>query len=559
MRGMLAVLGWWLAVVGAFGASPASAAPDTSPLATCVARVGASLPDAAAALSHPAAFRCGGRQQRFGPGDYWVRVRDLPATAGVALDRVRYGSLWQARTTLYARYADGVVVALPVVPGRESALIRFNALIEQRLPHRGVAVRDLVWRVDGSANVRGILSSPVIASADASDAANLREALLYAGAWGLCIGLLAYNLALWVAMRQRFVMAYCVMVATLLSYAVTVSGALLWIIPTLANNDRLRLSYVLLAASGAATIWFARTFFEPRVFAGPLGRVARATCVSLLATAVLYAGLAPRAMYVLDRLHGLAFGAQLALTVPILWTARARRSSFTWPFLLAWSGSATMAAIRFSNTFNLLPQPIPLGRNVLLLMTAEVLLSSLAIAYRIHLLGRERDAARAEEIAARLLADTDPLTGLMNRRSFLAQAIGRLGAQLLLIADLDHFKAINDTIGHDGGDEVLRGVARALAAATPPGTLVARIGGEEFAIVADANAGLSARMVVDALRGVRMPFDLTVTASIGACTGPLATEADWKRLYRQADRALYAAKEAGRDRVRDAGMLPLAA
>jgi len=185
--------------------------------------------------------------------------------------------------------------------------------------------------------------------------------------------------------------------------------------------------------------------------------------------------------------------------------------------------------------------------------------SALAIAYRVHRLVLERDEARAREGAARLLADTDPLTGLMNRRSFLTAAIGREGAQLLLVADLDHFKAVNDTIGHDGGDEVLRGVARALGEALPPGTLVARIGGEEFAIVADAGAGLSARTVVEALRGLRLPFDLAVTASIGACTGPLATEADWKRLYRQADQALYAAKEAGRDRIRDAGVLPLAA
>ncbi|MFX7784946.1 diguanylate cyclase, partial [Acinetobacter baumannii] len=80
------------------------------------------------------------------------------------------------------------------------------------------------------------------------------------------------------------------------------------------------------------------------------------------------------------------------------------------------------------------------------------LISSVGIAYRIRLLGRERDEARAQELAARALADIDPLTGLLNRRAFLHRAIGRPGAQTLLILDIDHFKAVNETIGHDGGD-----------------------------------------------------------------------------------------------------------
>ena len=80
--------------------------------------------------------------------------------------------------------------------------------------------------------------------------------------------------------------------------------------------------------------------------------------------------------------------------------------------------------------------------------------------------------------------------------------------------------------------------------------LVARIGGEEFAILLPADRAIDATTILDRLRAERMPFDLTVTASIGASTGPLLTEIDWKKLYRRADRALFAAKTAGRDRVR---------
>ena len=130
---------------------------------------------------------------------------------------------------------------------------------------------------------------------------------------------------------------------------------------------------------------------------------------------------------------------------------------------------------------------------------------------------------------------------------------------MLLIADVDHFKRVNEMIGHDGGDEVLRVVARALRNAVPPDALVARIGGEEFAILLDATNAIAPDAVLDRLRNQRMPFDITVTASIGACTGPLLHESDWKLLYNCADRALFAAKAAGRDRAREEPAVCIAA
>ncbi len=78
-------------------------------------------------------------------------------------------------------------------------------------------------------------------------------------------------------------------------------------------------------------------------------------------------------------------------------------------------------------------------------------------------------------------------------------------------------------------------------------------------MVCDAADAISPGAVLDRLSAERMPFDVSVTSSIGACTGPLAREVDWKALYRQADRALFAAKAAGRDRARDAGDLAAAA
>lgn len=406
--------------------------------------------------------------------------------------------------------------------------------------------------MERSANLRGIVLDPRVARPSEEGRSNLILAGLYAGFGGLCFALLFYNLALWGALRHRFLLFYCMMTATLLVYALSSSGALAWIVPGIANNDRLRINVVALAVSAVSAIAFARSFFEPRVFAGWLGRAAHLVSAAVIAAAAALALLEPWAPLLLDRVYASAFLLVIALIAPVLWRAWTRRSAFFWLFCLGWSVPVLFASLRIAQSFELLPWSFWLDNSTILAMTAEALLSSLAIAYRIRLLSRDRDRAREEEVAARLLADTDPLTGLLNRRAFLRAAIGRTGEQALLLIDVAHFKSVNDTVGHDAGDEVLRSIARSLAAAAGAHALVARVGGEEFAILAALDRAPDPLGVLAHLPAAPMPFDLPVTASIGVAAGPLGVEADWKLLYRDADRALFDAKRSGRDRVRRA-------
>jgi diguanylate cyclase (GGDEF)-like protein len=151
-------------------------------------------------------------------------------------------------------------------------------------------------------------------------------------------------------------------------------------------------------------------------------------------------------------------------------------------------------------------------------------------------------------------ATHDQLTGLANRRLFHSrwqQSLGEAGGPTaLLYIDLDGFKPVNDTLGHDAGDGVLIEVAERLRRLVRAGDVVARLGGDEFAIIlpwtdaATANA-IAQRLVAELAK----PFNLdlrpvSIGASVGAVTaGP---NADPEAELRRADTAMYAAKAAGR-------------
>lgn len=158
------------------------------------------------------------------------------------------------------------------------------------------------------------------------------------------------------------------------------------------------------------------------------------------------------------------------------------------------------------------------------------------------------------------LADTDGLTGLLNRRALDCAAHRGLSSDRevdsLVLIDLDHFKAINDRYGHQAGDEALRRFAALLQAACSPDVTVARFGGEEFAVLMPAtslsDAVALANRICASLRTseVRVGRDIAIrmTASFGVGALP-GSSGHWAKLVARADAALYRAKTQGRDRV----------
>jgi len=169
-----------------------------------------------------------------------------------------------------------------------------------------------------------------------------------------------------------------------------------------------------------------------------------------------------------------------------------------------------------------------------------------------------------EEMVRKLevLANTDALTGVPNRRRFMERAeeefarSARYGAPLgFLMLDIDHFKAVNDTLGHDAGDEVLKAVSRASHDALRGTDVLGRLGGEEFGVLLVQTGPEEALAVAERLRARIAALDITTTAGPVRVTVSLGLTA-WtdidlspEDLMRRADAALYAAKRAGRNRV----------
>jgi diguanylate cyclase (GGDEF)-like protein len=161
------------------------------------------------------------------------------------------------------------------------------------------------------------------------------------------------------------------------------------------------------------------------------------------------------------------------------------------------------------------------------------------------------------------LALTDDLTGLPNRRAIEGWASRQLSGAArykfsfwIVVADLDHFKRVNDTYGHEAGDTVLKKVAEILKVNSRNSDICGRIGGEEFLLAVTHATRENVKMIIDRIRGqleqTEFNFEgesLKVTASFGAAGFHGADPPDLGRLISFADAALYTAKRRGRNRT----------
>jgi len=249
----------------------------------------------------------------------------------------------------------------------------------------------------------------------------------------------------------------------------------------------------------------------------------------------------------------------LALTAFEFWRGRAERLPSRWAIIVIFATFALFFALRVPLIW-VAPYPFGalamqagwLGAFNLVMFGHTVLLSILLVA-----LSKER-----LELDQRTKAQTDPLTGALNRRAFMSRGERLLVRHAhdkaplsLLFLDLDHFKSLNDQLGHSGGDDVLMSFVELVNASIRPTDFLFRIGGEEFCCLLPYTGTAQAHRVAERIRHQfgTAPIEVAnaqvrATVSVGiASTEAFGYSLD--TLMRRADLAVYAAKRAGRNRV----------
>jgi diguanylate cyclase (GGDEF)-like protein len=405
--------------------------------------------------------------------------------------------------------------------------------------------------------------------------------------YGILLALLFYNLILFASLRDRSHFLYSLHVAGFGLVLFCLNGfafEYFWPDSPWLANAAVPMS---MALAMLAMHLFARDFLELPRRSPPADRL----LLGLIGVHLLMLLAAPLLPYRPAVLLGTALvfpGVAAIIAAAVTVARRGFRPALL--FLVAWAmllaGTLGYAAV----SFGLLPRIFATEYGMQIGSAAEMIFLSFALAYRWAALREENErlaheanerleqrvAERTEalsgalqqlgEVHARLREHSarDGLTGVFNRRHFeqvfapqLAECLAHARPYSLLIADLDHFKRVNDDHGHLTGDDCLRSIAAILQRCAGDGGAVARFGGEEFVVLMPDTDELGARRTAEAIRqrvaaevfALAGGRQLRLTISIGAATVADGTAVAAEALLRRADDALYEAKRGGRNRV----------
>lgn len=452
---------------------------------------------------------------------------------------------------VYARFADGRVAAVQIDPSRRRHVMP-SGMLSYRLPAGDQPITAILVREDGLQNQRGIAPHARVVPSSVAALQDIGLMLMYALCCGGVLALFVYNLSLYCVLRYGFILAYCCSSLAVFLVGFSLSGAIYMVFPTLASTRIEAAVLAALAFYAITVVWFMLSFIEH----GRIGRWATRGIVT--AAAVLGASALVRLIddsFAWERVDQVYYAAMVLVLVGLVGStllAMSRGSHAARLYLLIWTVPVLSAVVRVLWGMGIIEEGGMFAEiSPLFVLAFETLVSSLAVGWRIGQLRNERDVARGRERVFKLLAETDPLSGLLNRRAFLERTREGTHRKRLVLADIDRFKAVNDRYGHDVGDEVIRAVADALVRAAPTGAVVGRLGGEEFALLFDAAESADVGTVVrEAVAAAPMPGRFAVTISVGVAESALLSDADWRTLYNAADTALYRAKRNGRNCVR---------
>jgi diguanylate cyclase (GGDEF)-like protein len=492
--------------------------------------------------------------------DYWLKIipQDAPEIKGqpvVILNTTR-----GLHAELVA-YRNGSAITLPILTQLPAFLGGRDKIFT--LPEGVTATQPLYAHMTADNGSQQYLTV-TLGGLDRTLALGVERARMIAMTFGALMAVSLAALLIWFVLKDPMFILYATMFSMQALYVAFISGqGFDW--PLLSHGASLDAFAwnVPVGLSGAAACLFTREIadlarFSPRVYRA-FGWFALAFIVVTAANVAEFVGL----LNVVNVIGNVMFIVAPIFTVIVCFLAWRRGNRAAGWFLIAWcllEGFTIAAAVRLLASSGdsdwLYYYGLPLS------MVAASILVALGVA----------DRLRAQRVAlseAERRAQTDPLTGVLNRRSLIERldaACARAKARglpiALLFIDLDHFKQINDSFGHQAGDACLRAIIDPIHAELRQSDVIGRYGGEEFVVIlssADAAAAIPiAQRILERVADVRISGfgdPIGVTCSIGIATSD--TLGIWgETLLAQADAAVYVAKRSGRNQVHLAPAVP---
>lgn len=555
-----------LLLFAAPAASAWAAAPDQWITLSNTCHANSATPAPGRDLPLPGQFVCQGEPQGYQHGSLWLQVGATTlARAGAQPVVMVHSSRFDALRVGFF-YADGSAEWQGVAHGNYGARWRLGGQIAFDPPLRDAPLTQIVLRFDRLASAP-MLRMRLVDNGAAQLQATAMACMIGAALMLLTVGAL-YNFGLALAVRRQFPAWQGAWATCMVAWGALWSQFHLFFVPAMAGAVS---AQACIALSCLATLlgtlslitaidrqhlppWLARTTLLVALVCGGLG-----VPLSLMRSGP---------MELWAQVLGLLVLLLLALAGACLVVAWRRGSAAARAFVGAWA--VPMLVMGLSGVIDTNHAFWGGGSQMMVLAASAWQTVWLAVAATRRFMGMriERDRALVAEAAAHEQARRDPLTGLRNRRGFMAaiaplfdRVVEAPGAALddgdalaLLLLDVDRFKAINDTHGHDAGDSVLITLAKRLARWEAPTCVPARLGGEEFALLVKGMGRFAALQLAESVRSGLSGCDHSpilgpgqVTVSVGVAMARPGD--DFGTLYRTADAALYAAKHQGRNRV----------
>jgi diguanylate cyclase (GGDEF)-like protein len=504
-----------------------------------------------------------GAARRNPRGTFWLKLDSAGQFAPSAIPVVVMHAARQTQAEVYAA-RGGVAVPLPraaQLPGFRGTRDTVFALVEGLAPGQSLYARVTVAANDP--DVPSFSGSTL----DRTLAQGAEHARMIALAFGALLAVALAGLLIWFVLADRLFILYATLFFLQALYVAYLSGqGFDWPLLSYAQPLTSFAWNVPVGLSGAVACLFTREIadlkhFSPRIYA-VFGWLAAGFVLITIANLAKFIGFGRW----VNGLGNLMFVATTVFTMVVAFLAWRRGNRAAGWFMVAWAlleGFTIAAAVRFIFTPSVNSSSLLYYYGLPLSMVAAAVLIALGVADRLR-------AQRVALTEAERRAQTDALTGVLNRRSLIERldaACLRARARglpiALLFIDLDHFKQINDSYGHQAGDACLRAIVGPIHAELRQSDVIGRYGGEEFVVIlssADSAAAAPiAQRILERVAGVRVdgfgnPIHMTCSIGIAASD----TLGVWgEHLIAHADAAVYVAKRLGRNQVQMAA--PLAA